>query len=200
MRIIAGECRGTQLEVAKGKITRPIPDSVRQALFSSLGSEYGTPGQMPEINVVDMFAGSGSFGLECLSRGAKLCCFFEKNYLALRHLRQNISKCKMEGRAWIVSGSAYDCELPASPDPKGWDLVYLDPPYINVELNLNQNSVPNLLIALSDSGLLAPDAWVILRHPVPTDYQRCMGKLRPVRDKKYGTMRFTWFRFDQELT
>jgi 16S rRNA (guanine(966)-N(2))-methyltransferase RsmD len=200
MRIIAGECRGTILQVPKGKITRPIPDSVRQALFSSLGSEYGTPGIMPEINVVDMFAGTGSFGLECLSRGVKLCCFFEKNPQVLSILRQNIKKCKLEGRAWIVSGSAYDCDLPATPDGRGWDLVYLDPPYINVELNFSQNSVPNLLTAISDSGQLANEAWVILRHPIATDYERRLGKLRPLKNKTYGSMRFTWFRYDKEIT
>jgi len=80
MRIISGQCRGMKLSVPKGKITRPIPDGVRQGLFSSLGSEYGTAGELPPLNIVDMFAGTGSFGLECLSRGAKLCSFDEKNH------------------------------------------------------------------------------------------------------------------------
>jgi 16S rRNA (guanine(966)-N(2))-methyltransferase RsmD len=186
------------LMVPKGKITRPIPDNVRQALFSSLGSEYGTAGELPELYVVDIFAGTGSFGLECLSRGAKLCCFVEKNHQAMSILRQNIKKCGFEGKCWIVSGSAYDCELPPTPDSHGWDLVYLDPPYINVELNLAQNSVPDLLIAISDSNLLAPDAKVILRHPSLIDYERRLGKLRPVRTKTYGTMRFTWFDYDPQ--
>jgi 16S rRNA G966 N2-methylase RsmD len=60
--------------------------------------------------------------------------------------------------------------------------------------------VPNLLTAISDSGLLANEAWVILRHPIATDYERRLGKLRPIKNRTYGTMRFTWFRYDQELT
>lgn len=186
-----------KLSVPKGKITRPIPDHVRQALFSSLGSEYGTPGEFPEINVVDMFAGTGSFGLECLSRGAKLCCFVEKNYSPLSILRQNIEKCGFAGKAWILHGNAFDCELPAAPGNSGWNLVYLDPPYINVEINLDQNSVPNLLINLCDSNLLAAEALVILRHPIAIDYERRMGHLTPFRTKTYGTMKFTWFRYDR---
>ena len=120
MRIISCTCRCMPLMVPKGKITRPIPDNVRQALFSSLGSEYGTAGELPELYVVDIFAGTGSFGLECLSRGAKLCCFVEKNHQAMSILRQNIRKCGFEGKCWIVSGSAYDCELPPAPESHGW--------------------------------------------------------------------------------
>ncbi len=200
MRIISGQCRGMKLMVPKGKITRPIPDHVRQALFSSLGSEFGTAGELPEISVVDMFAGTGSFGLECLSRGVKLCCFVEKNHQALSILRQNIQHCGLQGRAWIVTGNAYDCELPQAPDNKGWDLIYLDPPYINVEINLEQYSVPNLLIGLSDSNLLAQDAMVILRHPSTNDYERRLGYLVPYRTRTYGSMCFTWFRYDKQTS
>ncbi len=199
MRIIAGQCRGMKLAVPKGKITRPIPDHVRQALFSSLGSEYGTPGEFPDINVVDLFAGTGSFGLECLSRGAKLCCFVEKNYSALSILRQNIEKLGLQGKCWIVSGNAFDCDLPSAPAGSAWEIVYLDPPYINVEINIDLLSVPNLLIGLSDTKLLAPNALVILRHPIATDYERRLGHLTPYRTKAYGTMKFTWFRYDQQI-
>jgi len=196
MRIIAGQCRGMKLAVPKGKVTRPIPDHVRQALFSSLGSEYGTPGEFPAINVMDLFAGTGSFGLECLSRGAKLCCFVERSYPALSVLRQNIAHLGLQGKAWIVSGNAFDADLPPAPDNAGWPLVYLDPPYATVEVNIDQFSVPNLLIALSDTRLLAPEALVILRHPIAIDYERRLGRLTPFRTKTYGTMRFTWFRYD----
>jgi len=198
MRIISGQCRGMKLSVPKGKVTRPIPDGVRQALFSSLGSEFGTAGELPEINIVDMFAGTGSFGLECISRGAKLCCFIEKNHQALSILRQNIDKLGLQGRCWIVSGNAFACDLPPAPENKGWDLVYLDPPYPTVEINLEQQSVPNLLISLCDTQLLAPDALVILRHPTTTDYERRLGRLTPYRTKTYGTMRFTWFHYDHQ--
>jgi 16S rRNA (guanine966-N2)-methyltransferase len=198
MRIIAGQCRGMKLAVPKGKTTRPIPDHVRQALFSSLGSEYGTPGEFPEIYVVDMFAGTGSFGLECLSRGARLCCFVEKNHYALSALRQNIEKLGLQGKCWIVSGNAFDCDLPPAPEGKGWDIVYLDPPYAAVEVNINPSSVPNLLIDLSDSNLLAPEALVILRHPASIDYERRLGHLTPYRTKTYGAMTFTWFRYDRQ--
>ncbi len=200
MRIISGQCRGMKLSVPKGKITRPIPDGVRQALFSSLGSEYGTAGELPPLNIVDMFAGTGSFGLECLSRGAKLCCFVEKNHPVLSILRQNIANLGMQGRCWIVSGNAFDCDLPPAPENKGWDLVYLDPPYPTVEINLEQQSVPSLLIGLSDTNLLTSDALVILRHPTTIDYERRLGRLTPFRTKTYGTMRFTWFRYDQQIS
>lgn len=199
MRIISGQCRGMKLSVPKGKVTRPIPDHVRQALFSSLGSEYGTPGEFPDLLVVDMFAGTGSFGLECLSRGAKLCCFVERNHHVLSILRQNIEKLGLQGRAWIVSGNAFDCDLPPAPEAKGWDMVYMDPPYAAVEVNFDPSSVPNLLMRLSDSNLLSAEALVILRHPASIDYERRVGHLTPYRTKTYGTMTFTWFRYDRQF-
>jgi len=106
----------------------------------------------------------------------------------------------MQGRCWIVSGNAFDCDLPPAPENKGWDLVYLDPPYPTVEINLEQQSVPSLLIGLSDTNLLTSDALVILRHPTTIDYERRLGRLTPFRTKTYGTMRFTWFRYDQQIS
>ena len=197
MRIVAGQCKGMTIQAPKGKVTRPIPDRVKQAMFSSLGSEYGTPGMFPEIAVLDLFAGSGSFGLEALSRGARLCCFVEKFPPALNCLRQNIEKLGLAGRCWIVSGNAFSCDLPAEPTGKGWELIFLDPPYAKVEIDIDTTSVPNLLIGLSDTGLLAPEALIILRHPIQVDYERRLGRLTPHRTKTYGTMSFTWFGYDR---
>lgn len=200
MRIIAGRCRGMRIEVPRGKQTRPMPDRMRESLFSSLGSEYGTPGELPDLHVLDLFAGTGSFGLEALSRGAKLCCFVEKARSALSALRQNIERLGLQGQCWIINGDAFTCDLPEAPEKHRWQLVFADPPYVMSQVHVDLYSIPNLLAGLSESGLLADQALVILRHPVKTDFDRPVARLRPERTRTYGTMTFTWFRYGSPMT
>ncbi len=199
MRIIAGECGGMRLLVPKGKGTRPMPDRVRESMFSSLGSDFGTAAMLPEINVLDFFAGTGSFGLEAVSRGAKLCCFVEKVGRALSVLRQNIKNLGLEGRCWIVNGDAFVCKVPKPPDGEGWQLVFLDPPYALAESQGDMHSVPELLASLSESDVLADDALVVLRHTLQVDYERRIGHLIPEQIRVYGTMKFTWFRYARQI-
>ena len=84
MRIIAGEFRGRQLLAAQSDVTRPITDRVKQSLFDILSP------QIPQAIVYDCFAGTGSMGLECLSRGADRVIFFELDRSAVTLLRKNI--------------------------------------------------------------------------------------------------------------
>ncbi len=188
-----------RISAPKGRITRPITDRVKQALFSSLGSEFGTPGALPEIAVLDLFAGSGALGLEAISRGARLCCFVERYRPALNCLRENINKLNLSGSCWIVNGDAFFCDIPPEPTGTGWQLVFLDPPYATVEINIDRASVPNLIMSLSESGKLADEAIVILRHPINVDFERRIGQLFPYITKKYNTMALTWFRYDKQI-
>jgi len=186
-----------RLGVPKGKGTRPMTDRVRESLFSSLGSEYGTPGELPGLYVMDMFAGTGSLGLEALSRGAKLSCFVEKLRPACNVLRENIATVGLQDRCWIVAGDAFVCNLPPAPAGDGWELVFVDPPYAAAGVHIVLYTVPNLLGRLSESHLLADRAIVVLRHPLDVDYERQVTRLGPYRRKAYGTTKFTWFKYDR---
>ena len=124
MRITSGKARGISLKSPRGDATRPATDAARQALFSSLGDF------VDGAVVYDVFAGTGSYGLEALSRGAKSAVFFERGREALACLRANIESV---GRAVggidarVVPGDAFSGALPPGlPAP---DLVFADPPY-----------------------------------------------------------------------
>src|SRR5205809_4215568 len=92
MRIIAGEFRGRKLLPPEGDATRPITDRVKQSLFDIL-----TP-HIEGARVYDLFAGTGSMGLECLSRGASYATFFESDRSALERLNKNIATLKLDFR------------------------------------------------------------------------------------------------------
>jgi 16S rRNA (guanine966-N2)-methyltransferase len=128
VRIIAGEFRGRQLLGPQGDATRPITDRAKQSLFDVL-----TP-IIPGANVYDLFSGTGSLGLESLSRGAKFASFFEIDRSAIARLSQNVAALQVSDRARIVPGDLFrwfelSIRRPDSTHASGADIVFLDPPY-----------------------------------------------------------------------
>src|SRR5262250_426224 len=97
MRIIAGEFRSRPILAPKGEATRPITDRVKQSLFDILSP------RIEGARVYDCFAGTGSMGLECLSRGAIHATFFEADRSASRRLKQNIQTLNVSDRSWVVT-------------------------------------------------------------------------------------------------
>jgi 16S rRNA (guanine966-N2)-methyltransferase len=130
VRIIAGEFRGRKLLPPEGTdVTRPVTDRVKQSVFDILGSEV-------EGRIFDLFAGTGSMGLECLSRGAVDATFFESDRSAVARLRKNIAALGVKC-AYVEPGDLFqwfDAEV-ARPDTLGLsyrntiDVAFLDPPY-----------------------------------------------------------------------
>src|SRR3954471_19171067 len=101
MRIIAGEFRGRKLLAPESDTTRPITDRAKQSLFDVLAP------QIPDAVVFDCFAGTGSMGLECLSRGASRVLFFERDRSAVTRLRSNIQALGVIERSTIVAGDIF---------------------------------------------------------------------------------------------
>ena len=109
MRIIAGKLKGTVLHMPKDKNTRPLKDLTRESIFNLLVHSNKISLQLEESNILDLYAGTGSFGLECLSRQAKSVCFVEKKKDAIEILEKNIKKLKLKipGRSKILLGKAF---------------------------------------------------------------------------------------------
>ena len=120
MRIIAGAWRGRAIEAPAGTGTRPTSDRAREGLFSMLTSRLGT---FEDLKVADLFAGTGSYGLEALSRGAAGCTFVENDRNAIDALRRNVAKLDAGDRADVRAQDA--TRIAGGP----FDLVFLDPPY-----------------------------------------------------------------------
>ena len=94
MRIIAGKLKGVTLHLPQNKITRPLKDRARESIFNLLTHSNKISFQFEKSNILDLYAGTGSFGLECLSREAKNVCFVEKSEDAKIILEKNIEKLK----------------------------------------------------------------------------------------------------------
>lgn len=119
MRVIAGSAGGTRLATVPAG-TRPLSDRAREGLFSSLGPE------VEGIGCADLFAGTGAVGIEALSRGAATCLFVDSSASAIRTIRDNLSRSKLEDRATVVRA---DVRAALGRDRGPFDLAFLDPPY-----------------------------------------------------------------------
>ncbi|MBR5520952.1 MAG: 16S rRNA (guanine(966)-N(2))-methyltransferase RsmD [Oscillospiraceae bacterium] len=120
MRVISGTARGTKLESLEGLSTRPTIDRVKEGIFSSV--QFVVPG----AKVLDLFAGSGQMGIECLSRGAQQAVFVDSNRDAANIVIKNVKACSLFDKARVVNMSAQDF-LRTTKDQ--FDLIFLDPPY-----------------------------------------------------------------------
>jgi 16S rRNA (guanine966-N2)-methyltransferase len=157
MRISGGSARGILLKVPKGDLVRPATDGMRQAAFSSLASRIGG------AQFLDLFAGSGAYGLEALSRGATGGVFVEQNQKALACLRENIAAvCKSLGRGQegvkVLPGDATSVPLGVGGEVP--DIVFIDPPYA-----LIPQIAPALFARLTDVLAPKPDALIVFELP-----------------------------------
>ena len=102
MRIIAGKLKGTNLHLPQDKITRPLKDRARESIFNLLTHSNKMSFQFETSNILDLYAGTGSFGLECLSRQAESVCFVEKTKETKKILEKNIEKLKVKKKSRYI--------------------------------------------------------------------------------------------------
>ncbi len=125
MRVITGSAKGHHLKAPKGARTRPMLEKVRGSLFSVLqGFLDGWEGR----RVLDLYAGSGSLGIEALSRGAEWCDFVEVNAGACRVIAENLEHTRLAGRARVHQGKVLPF-LRGMHEGQKYDIIFLDPPY-----------------------------------------------------------------------
>lgn len=124
MRIISGKARGTKLYSLEGyEITRPTLDRVKEALFSKINME------LPDSNVLDLFSGTGSLGLEALSRGAKSAYLVDNSIKAVKIINQNVQKTKFENKAIVYKDDYLKILEKLKNDNIEFDFIFIDPPY-----------------------------------------------------------------------
>ncbi|MBN2447844.1 MAG: 16S rRNA (guanine(966)-N(2))-methyltransferase RsmD, partial [Phycisphaerae bacterium] len=184
MRVISGRLRGQRVEAPPGLTTRPITDRVKESLFNILGARYGMPGRLPEIDVLDIFAGSGALGIEALSRGARGCVFVERDRHSLAVLRGNITRLRLGDECRVVAENAWTLRVPPARGD-GYGLIFVDPPFRDVEDTLR---VVDLLDRLGPR--VSADGVVVLRHDVRTRFEpNGLLELHAVDDRRMGRNR-----------
>jgi 16S rRNA (guanine966-N2)-methyltransferase len=155
MRVVAGELGGRRLVAPDGTSTRPTTDRVREAIFNSLESA----GVLEDALIADLFAGSGSIGIEALSRGAEHCVFVERDRRALRALEENIDSLDLNSRVKVLAADANSVA-----GRLDVDIVFADPPYDFDGWDRLLGALrAGLVVAESGAEIEAPDGWATIR-------------------------------------
>lgn len=166
-RIISGTAKNTQLE-APEEGTRPITDRAKSALFSIIFD------WIEGSNVLDLYAGSGSLGIEALSRGANSATFVDYDEESIQCIYRNLEKSKLKDKAIVILDSAEN--LIENEKIKKYDLIFLDPPY--PETKMDQVTLAEKVLA--DPGI------IILKHSPDFKVEETIGNLKLVDSRTYG--------------
>ena len=179
MRIIAGYLKGRKILNPIDKSTRPLKDRVRESIFNII--EHSKITDCPikkDTNVLDLYSGVGSFGLECLSRGAKQVYFFEKYIPTLNILKKNIQALACDDKCQIFEKDIEKIEEVLKTKNTKFNLVFLDPPFLNKNINI-------IIDKICDMKILNDNALIIIHRNTNTE-EKYSKKLEELKVEKYG--------------
>ena len=185
MRVIAGENRGAILETIPSRKTRPTLGRVKEALFSMLGD------QVIDAEVLDLFAGSGSLGIEALSRGAKNVVFIDNNPKCVRVIRKNLNKFGLNVKGSVYVRDACKTINFLANQNKKFDIVLMDPPYNTEELEKIMNNT-HLKDILNSGTILVIEHSK--RNILPCS---AIKELCHVKSRRYGDTVLAFYEFKQ---
>jgi 16S rRNA (guanine(966)-N(2))-methyltransferase RsmD len=178
MRVITGSAKGHKLKAPKGLSTRPMLDRVKEALFSVLEGYGPIRGR-----VLDLYAGTGSLGIECLSRGAAWADFVEQSAHVCRIIRENLAHTKLSGQARVVQMPVARYLATAHPAEK-YAIIVMDPPYADP-------AIENTIRAVGASGLLSDDGLLIVGHSPRVALGDTYELLRRLKFRRLGDSCFS---------
>ena len=136
MRVISGRFKGKKLLLPKDKNTRPLKDLVKESIFNLLEHSNKININLKNSTILDLFSGSGSFGIECLSRESKHVCFFENYFKAIKVLEKNLLLLKNEKKFQIFKENCFEYFNSDNQINKKFDIIFIDPPYKEIKINM----------------------------------------------------------------
>ena len=180
MRVITGSARGRRLKELEGMETRPTTDRVKEGLFNVL--QFDIEGR----KVLDLFAGTGQLGIECLSRGAASAVFVDRRPDAAALTRENLKLCDLTDRSRVVAGDSMEFLKAAR---EKYDLIFLDPPY---ETELLETAIAHI----ASHDLLNVHGMMIAEHPADKVLPALSAPYRMGRTYRYGKIAVTIYHRD----
>lgn len=186
MRVISGLKKGYRLKGPKNRNIRPTEDRVKESMFNILGYIDH------ESLVLDLCAGTGSIGIEFLSRGAKKAYFVDKSKESIQCIKENLSHTKLEDRAEVIKGDAIKAIIKFGQSGVTFDYIFADPPYNSVEL-IN-DIVKNICL----SGILKKDNGIfIIEHEKSVHLDDIICDLRRIDYRVYKNTCLSFYNFTE---
>ncbi|MBA4538809.1 16S rRNA (guanine(966)-N(2))-methyltransferase RsmD [Bacillus aquiflavi] len=173
MRVVSGTCKGRSLKPVPGKQTRPTTDKVKEAIFNMIGPYFdGGLG-------LDLFAGSGSLGIEALSRGLDKVIFVDRDMKAFQVIKHNIVSCRLTEQSEIYRNDSERALKALIKRGLVFDYIFLDPPYKKQKLQL-------LIETIEKGRLLKEHGVIVCEHDCMTELQDNIGTLTRRNRETYG--------------
>ena len=185
LRVISGKARGLKLDTPKNQDVRPTTDRVKESLFNMINS------YIMDSNILDLFAGTGSLGIECLSRGAKNCVFVDKSKDSINIVRSNVKKARVENESTILNVDFKDAVKRLSTQNQKFDVIFMDPPYY-------ENMFIECLKSIDKFNLLDEDGIIVVEHDTKDLFEDSIGRLNKSREKKYGNTTLTFYKLEDQ--
>ena len=183
MRIIGGKNKGKKINLPIDKNTRPLRDLVKESIFNLIEHSNKFNASILNSIVLDLFSGTGSFGLECFSRGAKSITFVENYPHVLGILKKNISDMNASSSSEIIEYNCFELMRHNKKLSKKFDIIFLDPPYRDKNINL-------LIDQIIDKKILKKNG-IILIHRHKKDDITITSKLNILDIRNYGISKIT---------
>jgi len=158
LRVISGKYKGKRLRMVRSEKVRPIPHKLKETLFNIVHFD------IPDISILDGFAGTGSLGIEALSRGAREVYFIDDFYPAIKAIKTNIKRCEAESSTRVIHKEFNRAVIMLAKEKKIFDLIFLDPPYLLVEER-------DPLKVIYKRKLLSRGGIIVLRHHFKTRFK-----------------------------
>lgn len=174
MRVIAGKAKGRALIAPEGWDTRPITAMMKEALFSIWQF------QISGARFLDLFAGSGSMGIEALSRGAKRAVFVEQDRKAVEVIRKNLNNCKLTQEVEVYQDDVFRRITTLKANVQKFDIIYLDPPFTNDGIFLP------VLEAVTGAGILEENGEIAIRTRKEKEMPDTLNGFDRYKLKVYG--------------
>ena len=177
MRVIGGKLKGKLIHNPTDKTTRPLKDMVRESIFNILEHSSNEKINFKNDIVLDLFSGSGSFGIECLSRGVKKVYFFENYKPSIKILVKNLKELDIDKNSVINKINAYEIST-EDIDNEKINLIYLDPPFKDKNINKLLKNILDLKIANKST--------LIVIHRNKKFKENFIKEFKILREKTYG--------------
>lgn len=178
MRVISGSARGRKLKAPEGLTTRPTTDRIKESLFNIIAAD------LYECRFLDLFSGSGSMGIEAISRGAKKAVFVDNNRNSVAVINENIKATRFEERAEVMNCDVSNAIARLGGLGEKFDIIFMDPPY-------NKGLVESALTYIVKENILADDGYIIAEQSQEDKIPEVQG-LEVFRIKDYKITKMTF--------
>lgn len=185
MRIIAGLAKGRKILSPEGMQTRPTLDRIKESIFNIIQND------VPGAVALDLFAGTGSLGLEAASRGAEFCYLIDKSPLTYPLLQKNIENLKFQDICKSINGDAYEVLKDFARKNTIFDLIFIDPPYL-------KDLIPPAVQIIDEEGLLKRDGLIVTKIDTSEIIYEGNENIILVDKRKYGNTTVCFYRYKEE--